>query len=242
MLDTDLRFNWILNERSNGSSKEKHMIIECHQCQAKVDAKVVAIHVCEDKDDPCPFQTSLLECPSCATTLVAGEYQGMDDPMRLWPQPEKYVPHEIPEIINGSLEEALKCFRAGAYSASTVMAGRALEGICRHFGTEKTYLGPGILELREKGIIDARLAKWAEELQKARNLSAHASGERVSKEDAQDLLEFLNAIGEYIFVLTKKFEKYMARRARASSRKPVTAIAETLGPKTSVTEDATQPE
>jgi len=40
-----------------------------------------------------------------------------------------------------------------------------------------------IRQLREKGVIDARLAKWAEELQHARNLSAQASGERVSKQD-----------------------------------------------------------
>jgi HEPN domain-containing protein len=119
-------------------------------------------------------------------------------------------------IIRSSLEEARLCFKAGAYSASAVMAGRALEGVCRHFGTKSSYLGSGIKELRENGIIDARLAAWARELQRARNLSAHASCERVSKRDAEDLLQFVEAIGEYVFVLTAKFESYMARRAKAT--------------------------
>jgi hypothetical protein len=83
-------------------------------------------------------------------------------------------------------------------------------------------LAPGIKELHAKGVIDARLAAWAEALQKARNLSAHASGEKVSKQDAQDLLDFASAICEYVFVLTRQFEAYMKRQ----SVSPVEAPAE----------------
>jgi hypothetical protein len=193
------------------------MIIECYRCEARVDAKLIAQHEAWDEDDPDTFHTYLLECPNCKTTLVGGQYAFEENELtRLWPSPEKYASHRIPEIIKSSIEEAQTCFKAGAYNACTVMAGRALEGVCRHFGTEKTYLGPGIRQLREKGLIDARLAKWAEELQRARNLSAHASGQRVSKQDAQDLLEFVNAICEYVFVLAQKFDEYITRRSSAA--------------------------
>jgi HEPN domain-containing protein len=189
------------------------MIVECHLCEAKVDANLIGQHTSCDEDDPAEFHSFLLECPKCRTTLLGGRYDFEAEPLtRLWPVPEKYISHEIPEIIRKSLEEARICFKGGAYNATTVMAGRALEGLCRHFGTEKTYLGPGIRELYKRGLIDARLARWAGALQKARNLSAHASGERVSKQDAEDLLDFMSAICEYIFVLTKKFEDYMARK------------------------------
>jgi hypothetical protein len=191
------------------------MIIECHACEAKVDANLVAQHSSEDQSDPVPFHVYLLECPRCHTTLVGGEYEFDEGgaPARLWPKPEKVLSWDIPETIRNSLEEARLCFKTGAYNASTVMAGRALEGVCRHFGTEQTYLGPGIRQLREKGIIDTRLGRWAEELQRARNLSAHASGEKVNKEDARDLLDFVGAICEYVFVLTKRFDEFMGRRA-----------------------------
>ena len=184
-----------------------------------VDAKVLADHSAMDDDDPGPFNAFLLECPQCRTTLLGGRYEIEDhgDPLsRLWPVPSRWLSHEIPEITRNSLEEARLCFQAHAYNACTVMAGRALEGVCRHFGAEKTNLGPGIKALREQGIIDARLGKWAEELQKARNLSAHASGEKVTKDDARDLLDFLEAICEYVFVLSAKFEQYMARRTKAA--------------------------
>jgi hypothetical protein len=190
------------------------MIVECHLCDAKVDANLIGQHTSCDEGDPIDFHTFLLECPKCRTTLVGGRYDFEAEAKvltRLWPAAEKYIPYEIPEIVRNSLQEAHICFKAGAYNATTVMAGRALEGVCRHFGTEKTYLGPGIRALHKRGLIDARLVRWAAALQKARNLSAHASGERVSKQDAEDLLDFLSAICEYVFVLTKKFEDYMAR-------------------------------
>lgn len=149
------------------------MIVECYRCEAKVDAKAIATHTSEDEDDPAPFHASLLECPNCHNTLVGGRWDFQVEPLtRLWPVPQKYVPHQIPEIIRHSLEEAETCFKAGAYNASTVMAGRALEGVCRHFGTAKTYLGPGIRELHKKGVIDARLALWAGALPRRPGTSA----------------------------------------------------------------------
>ena len=35
---------------------------------------------------------------------------------------------------------------------------------------------------------------------------------RISKEDAKGLLDFTNAICDYVFVLTKKFEMFMQRK------------------------------
>ncbi len=189
------------------------MIVECHQCEAAVDGKVIGEHRCRDEEDPDDFDCYLLECPRCHTTLMGGQYGFETGPLsRLWPAPQKYLSHSIPAIVRHSLDEAHTCFKAGAFNACTVMAGRAIEGVVRHFGGDKSYLGPGIKELHAKGVIDARLAAWAGALQKARNLSAHASGERVSKEDAQDLLDFVAAICEYVFVLTQKFEGYMKRQ------------------------------
>jgi HEPN domain-containing protein len=192
------------------------VILECYVCEAKVDAKLIAEHVCDD--DPGPFHSYLLECPQCHTTLLGGQAFFEDAPTRVWPLPDEYLSHHIPRVIRDSLDEARRCFKAKAYNACTVMAGRALEGICRHFGAKKVFLGPGIRQLREQEVIDARLARWAEELQKARNLGAHASGEKVLKDDAKDLLEFVGTICEYVFVLSKKFDEYMARRPKADSK------------------------
>ena len=190
------------------------MIIECSYCEAKVNAQVVGKHAEYDPDnDPSPFTTYLLERPNCKNGLLAGEYDHNDGaPSRLWPRPPETTSWSVPEIIRDSIDEARRCFNGAAYSACAVMCGRALEALCRHYKTKSKYMGGGLRELKDQGIIDARLLKWAEELQKARNSSAHATGEKITKADAQDLLDFAAAICEYVFVLTEKFEKFMKRK------------------------------
>jgi Domain of unknown function (DUF4145) len=98
-----------------------------------------------------------------------------------------------------------------------MMCGRALEGVCVHFETRNRTLARGLEELLEKGIIDARLALWGEQLRKHRNLAAHATEEKTSREDATDLLDFVDAICEYVFVLTPKFRSFMARKESEAS-------------------------
>lgn len=48
------------------------------------------------------------------------------------------------------------------------------------------------------------------------NIGAHATGEKVSQQDARDLLDFTNAICDYIFVLTEKFQAFMKRRTSST--------------------------
>ncbi len=95
------------------------------------------------------------------------------------------------------------------------MCGRALEGICVHAGI-KTVLAKGLQELHAKGYIDKRLLEWGDALRAVRNLAAHATGEKISKEDSTDLLHFVTAICDYIYVLTARFEAFKLRRAEAT--------------------------
>lgn len=92
------------------------------------------------------------------------------------------------------------------------MCGRAIEGICKHHNAKTKTLAAGLKDLKDKEIIDGRLFEWGEALRTAQNLDAHASTEKVSKEDAQDLLDFSTAICEYVFVLNAKFERFKARK------------------------------
>jgi hypothetical protein len=116
------------------------------------------------------------------------------------------------------MEEANKCFKAGAYSACAVMCGRALEGICRHYKTKSEYLAGGLKELLDQGVIDGRLFKWSEALRTLRNVGAHATGGNVSKDDARDLVLFANAICEYVFVLSAQFDEFIERESKRKKK------------------------
>lgn len=86
-----------------------------------------------------------------------------------------------------------------------------LKWVCRHFKTKSKYLGRGLEELKQKEVIDKRLLEWGKVLQEHRNIAAHAGDEKINPQDAMDLIDFVIAICEYVFVLTEKFEKFMER-------------------------------
>lgn len=202
------------------------MIIDCPYCESKVDGQVKGEHEAYDAmGSHVPFKAVLLRCPVCDNALLGGSdliQVGPDDYdwsnlNRLWPERESQIDWDIPKIARASLLEARICYKAKAYAASVVMSGRTLECVCKHYSARSRNLATGLKELKEKGIIDDRLFQWGEELRKHRNISAHATDEIISKEDAKDLLDFVNAICEYVFVLTERFNKFMKRKAKAKA-------------------------
>ena len=203
------------------------MLIECPHCQSRVNGTIKGESKVHD-DGGYGIKEVLVECPACEASLLGScerypsDYDGNDGSYiyswsalkRLWPEGEDGPGWEIPEIASISLDEAKRCFRGQCYSAAAVMCGRAIEGVCKHHRTSTKNLADGLKHLKTEGIIDARLYEWGEALRKHRNLGAHASTERVTKEDAQDLVDFAFAICEYVFVLNAKFEKFKQRQTK----------------------------
>lgn len=196
------------------------MIVECSYCESKVDGKVLAEHESSGDGDPIAFKVSLLECPVCKNAILAGQElypAGTDDcewdeALRLWPKPGKYLDWRLPDLVRSSLGEAQKCYKAKVYSACAVMCGKVLESICSEYNTKNKFLAGGLKQLLDNQVIDKRIYEWGETLRKHRNVGAHATREKISKEDAEYLLDFANAICDYVFVLTNKFENFMKRK------------------------------
>jgi len=84
-----------------------------------------------------------------------------------------------------------------------------------HHDPATKSLALGLKKLKQDGVIDDRIFGWGEALRENRNLGAHATTEKVSKDDARDLLDFSAAICEYVFILNEKFTRFQARRAKA---------------------------
>jgi hypothetical protein len=199
--------------------------VECPRCEAIITAEIRG-EIQDGPDDNGDVRlVTLVQCSKCEYPLLAfRDYVGSDDegnslwsdPERLWPLPPMRLSGRIPSEIRGSLEEAYKCFRCTAHTASVVMSGRALEGLCRHFypsGTERNLmLAAGLKKLYEDKIIDTRLYEWGEALTEDRNLAAHPSGIHFKRDDAEAVFKFTNSICEYVFVLTEDFKDYMKRR------------------------------
>ena len=197
------------------------MIIECSYCESQVDGKILAQHEKQDPEDSFWYRVSLVECPVCRNALVGLEEAAhrdeelgcwWSDVTRVWPKPKKHLDFSIPEKVRASLEEANVCFKSKAYNASAVMCGKTLECICFEYKTKEKLLHGGLKELLDNGIIDQKIFEWSEALRLHRNIGAHAGESKISKEDSKDLLDFTNAICEYVFVLQKKFDNFMKRK------------------------------
>jgi len=201
------------------------MLIECPECDSKVDGKVLANKDFNPGDEP-PHRYSFLECPVCHSVMVglseliqiSFDDHDWCDPTRVWPKPHREFDPVIPNIVRKSLENARKCFLAKVYDACAVMCGKAMEAICIEKTSEKT-LHLGLKKLLEKQIIDSRLYGWGEALRNERNLGAHATEEETTKEDARDVLDFATAMCEYIYVLSDKYKSFKDRKNKSLGKK-----------------------
>jgi len=223
-------------------------IIDCPWCKAKVAAALTgeSSNSGYDEDAGEPFANRLYvgKCPSCGTLLAGESHQvGFDghnsfgdiwsDIVRIHPKPAKtFSSHRIPRVVKDSLTEADKSLQVGAYTASCVMLGRALEALCRDIleptasasstpptPKKKMMLGQGIKALKDGKHIDERLFDWSQQLHAFRNVAAHPDDIIISRQDAEDLQIFTYAIIEYIYDLSDRYDEFKARLARGEARK-----------------------
>jgi HEPN domain-containing protein len=166
----------------------------------------------------------LVECPSChsplfgSSVVIQDEFNNWswDTAERLWPAPSiAEVSPAIPDAARRDIKDAQKCLSHGIYSAAAVLCGRALERLIKE-KAGANMIAKGLAELKAKGIIDERLFSWAEALRKERNIGAHASDEDTTKENAQDIIDFTIAIFDYVYTLSEKYERYVARKTSAN--------------------------
>ena len=118
------------------------------------------------------------------------------------------------------------------------MLGRALEALCRDVldsvpettstttalatptkQKKKITLGEGIKQLKDRKVIDERLYDWSQQLQAFRNLAAHPEDISISRVDAEDLQTFVNAIVEYVYDLSDRYDEFKGRLGKSTSRK-----------------------
>jgi hypothetical protein len=97
------------------------------------------------------------------------------------------------------------------------MCRRTLEAIVAERLGKKIQLAGGLAEMRKGGLIDQSLFDWAEMLRMSGNKPAHDVGGKVSKQDAEDLIDFCHALIEYIFTYRQKFDEFKDRSTKPSA-------------------------
>lgn len=195
------------------------MVVVCPSCEKPVIASPRGYTTYYEPNEGPPERWTLLQCPRGHPLLVLqNEYNGSDmtfdddAPFRVYPPQERQLSSDIPEGLRSTHEEARKCLRAKAYTAAVAMSGRTLEGACKLHGVEEKTLQSSLAKMKEERFIDGRLWDWAETLRGVRNTASHFNEEDISRQDAEDALAFSEALLDYLYVLTARFNALKARR------------------------------
>lgn len=197
----------------------QEVVIDCPNCQVRVKTTTDACIIGD-------IGFFLVKCPSCDSIMLGSGEKCInslnqlvwDTLERLWPSPLlAELGAAVPQAVRRDINEAQKCISHGIYSAAVVLCGKALERLIKE-KAGNFMIAKGITELKRKGVIDQRLFDWAEALRKERNIGAHASEHDVSAEDAQDVLDFTIAIFDYVYTLSEKYEKYLARKQSGTGK------------------------
>lgn len=134
--------------------------------------------------------------------------------LRIWP-PSPEVNPAVPSGIAATFREAHHTMENGSFLAAALMCRRVLELLCKHFKVKGVNLKQQIDALHAAGVVDDRLRAWAHVLRDDGNSAAHDedADTNITAEDARELVDFTDAILEYVFVLRARFDAFQARRA-----------------------------
>jgi hypothetical protein len=197
------------------------MIVECLECRSHVDAREFGrFERLSDGAGPSSLFT-LLSCSTCGSPILTRQTNignmavgdKWDTPYLVFPSAGLRVNPSAPADIQAAFEEACACYRARAFTASAIMCPKTLEGLCAAHGIVERNLAGSLKKMKESSLIDDRLFEWSDLLRIAGNEAAHGVGLSIAEPDAKDILEFTNAILDYMFSFRDRFESFKKRRA-----------------------------
>ncbi len=167
----------------------------------------------------------ILECVLCSKPTIVqetveycfecGDYRAAEvqsaETIVLYPEPKIRTPlTDLPETMEKKYLAALKVQDIEP-SACAVLAGRTLEAVCNHEKAVGRTLADKINNLLTSNRIPKTLAEMAGQLRQIRNLGAHDAEDEVTEEDVPIILDFLEAILEYLYVAPAKIAAVQAR-------------------------------
>lgn len=161
-----------------------------------------------------PQAYAILVCQSCGEYIIAKKERSSDDWYAVYPITHKTIAEEIPEHIKGVYEEANLCFSIDAYGACLLMSRTTLISMQREQDVKN------LNELKEKGAISNTLLKQANQVRLWANMVGHEDiiPEDITKEDCEQLLAYLNALLDAIYVQPVKLTNITSKLSKLKKK------------------------
>jgi len=173
-------------------------------------------HLDYGEDGICAVKYKVAFCPACGSVFLQRSFlsEPSDFPYEemLYPKQSKLPLVGLPDEVRRSYESGLSCFETGNYEPCVIMCRKCVEAVSTLLGKTTGSLQKRLSCLRDEGLIESKLYSWADELRLIGNDAAHDFNVLITKDDAQDTLEFLEALLLYVFVLDRRFQSFRQRR------------------------------
>lgn len=191
----------------------------CPNCDKAVLAEVLARWQVNPNhgDEWETHQWTATRCQSCNVPLlfIQQTEAGMSDwPEReqAFPETDRQLPWPVPANIRNDFAEARRDMRTRAYTSAALMARRVVDAIRKEQGYPQGSLFDGLTAMKDAGVINDRLYEWADTARVVGNEGAHDTDVPVGHEDAEEVLRFIEALADYLYVFQRQYEEFKRRR------------------------------
>jgi hypothetical protein len=159
-------------------------------------------------------------CTSCGSCVLArgSENDRVQNSLIVEVIPSPKAAHEdIPEPARTFLQQAFDMLHAP--DAAAVMAGSAVDSMLKAFNLKDGSLYSRIDKAVEQHFLTSEMGDWAHEVRLGSNRPRHADQDKphVSQDEAKQSVEFAEALGYFLFVLTKRIERGKEAAKKASA-------------------------
>lgn len=174
------------------------------------------------KDQGQPSLWAAYACSTCGSVVLTKGAPGIGEAnapiVALFPEP-KAAHQDIPELARRYLQQAYDTLHAP--DAAAVMAGSSVDAMLKALNYSDGSLYTRIDKAREDGMLTQGMADWAHEVRLGSNRPRHADADRphVSPEEAAQSVEFAEALANFLFVLTARIDRGIAKAKEATGAK-----------------------
>lgn len=157
----------------------------------------------------------IYKCSSCGGMITAWARQFNLPAVQIFPAPVA-VEEEIPERPRCYLQQAIDSIFTPA--GSIMLCASSVDAMLKVKGYKEGSLYQRIENAAKDNLITNEMSKWAHEVRLDANDQRHADedAELPSENDARKAIDFIKALGQFLFVLPAHVERGLAEASKTS--------------------------
>ena len=163
------------------------------------------------RDGGRPNYWAAYQCASCGSIITAQSYpttpgSNSRPVWRMFPSPRD-AHEDLPEAARKFLQQAYETLHAP--DAAAVMAGSCVDAMLKDKGYKDGSLYVRIDKALADNVLTQSMADWAHSVRLGSNRPRHADADQphVSATEAQQSVDFAEALGQFLYVLTARIQR-----------------------------------